>query len=103
MGSGGYLVFAVANNLHISYDLQQPGKNYDAVISKIKSLGQWARIHKSVWYVKSNFTALEAADALWRVMDASDTVYVVDATRNRASWHNLSPEVSNHIRGKWSP
>lgn len=91
----------MANNLHISYDLKQPGKNYDVVIAKIKELGSWAKIHKSFWYVNSAYTAKQAADTVWAVMDSSDTVYVVDATNNAAAWHNLSDEASNFIRAKW--
>lgn len=91
----------MANNLHISYDLNRPGQNYDKVIEKIKTLGSWARIHQSFWYVKSTLTARQAADAVWSVMDSTDTVYVVDATNNVAAWQNLSDEVANHIRDNW--
>lgn len=89
------------NNLHISYDLNVPGQNYEAVIAKIKTLGAWAKIHKSFWYVKSSMSATQARDAVWSVMDASDTVYVVDATNNEAAWQNLSQEASAFIAKKW--
>lgn len=88
-------------NLHISYDLNVPGQNYEAVISKIKTLGNWAKIHKSYWYVNSNFTARQACDAVWSVMDRSDTIYVVDATNNVAAWENISNEVAALIRSEW--
>ena len=83
----------MANNLHISYDLHAPNKNYDAVIAKIKTLGNWAKIHKSFWYVNSDLTAAQARDAVWAAMDSDDTVYVVDATNNDAAWQNVSNEV----------
>lgn len=79
----------MANNLHISYDLNNPGQNYEAVIAKIKTLGAWAKIHKSFWYVNSDYTSQQAAEAVWSVMDASDTVYVADTTNNEAHWCNL--------------
>lgn len=91
----------MANNLHISYDLNNPGQNYSAVIDKIKALGGWAKIHKSYWYVDSNLSATEAADAVWSVMDTNDTVYVVDATNNDAAWHNLTDEVRQYIQQHW--
>lgn len=91
----------MANNLHISYDLNQPGQNYETVIAKIKTLGSWAKIHKSYWYIKSSFTAKEAAEAIWSVMDASDTVYVVDATNNHAWWFNIPADSATHISTKW--
>ena len=89
------------NNLHISYDLKEPGKNYAAVIEAIKALGSWAKVHKSFWYVKSSLTAEQARDRIWKAMDSSDTVYVVDATNNQAAWQNLSSEVSEFIKDKW--
>jgi len=92
----------MANNLHISYDLNVPGQNYEAVIARIKSLGSWAKIHKSYWYVKSNMTADQACTAVWSVMDASDTVYVVDATNNFAAWQNLSAAAEQHIQQQWN-
>jgi hypothetical protein len=91
----------MANNLHISYDLKEPGKNYDRVIQAVKTLGSWAKIHYSFWYVKSDLTAAEARDALVRVIDTNDSVYVVDATNNKAAWHNISPSASEFIRERW--
>ena len=91
----------MANNLHISYDLHQPDKNYAAVIAKIKTLGDWAKIHYSYWYVNSSHTAAEACNAVWQVMDSDDSLYVVDATNNSAAWQNISAEASAFIRDKW--
>jgi hypothetical protein len=73
----------MANNLHISYDLHEPGKNYDRVIGAIKQLGSWAKIHYSFWYVKSNLTAAQARDAVVRALDANDSVYVVGCNEQR--------------------
>ncbi len=92
----------MANNLHISYDLQSPGQNYDKVIERIKSLGGWAKIHKSFWYVDSRLTAAEACSQIWSVMDANDKIYVVDASNNNAAWRNLSDEAANYIRSRWA-
>ena len=89
------------NNLHISYDLFAPGKNYDAVIAKIQSLGEWAKIHKSFWYVKSTLSAAQARDAVWAVMDFNDSVYVVDSTNNEAAWINLHKDVGPYIKDRW--
>lgn len=92
----------MANNLHISYDLYAPGQNYELVIAAIKELGSWAKIHKSFWYVNSLYTATQACTHVWNVMDGNDTIYVVDATNDTASWQNLSDEVQTHIQREWS-
>lgn len=92
----------VANNLHVSYDLIAPEKNYDAVIEAVKSLGGWAKIHKSFWYVDSKYTASQAVDIIKRAADANDKIYVVDATNNNASWVNLGPEAAAYIQQHWN-
>jgi hypothetical protein len=74
----------MANNLHVSYDLNNPGQNYDAIIAKIKTLGS-PKIHNPFWCVKSALTASQACDAVWSAMDKNDTVYVVDSTNNSAA------------------
>ncbi len=59
----------MANNLHISYDLNNPGQDYDKLIEAIKSLGGWAKIHRSFWYVNSSLTAQDVVTRLWPLMD----------------------------------
>lgn len=92
----------MSNNLHVSYDLYAPGQNYEKVIDRVKGLGDWAKIHKSYWYVNSSLTAEQARAHVWAVMDANDSLYVVDATNNSAAWNNLSDEVSNFIQDQWN-
>jgi hypothetical protein len=92
----------MANNLFVSYDLYSPGQNYQAVIDAVKALGNWAKVHKSLWYVNSSYTAAQAVDRIWAKMDSNDTVLVVDATNKAVAWQNLSDEVSNFIKDKWN-
>lgn len=91
----------MANNLIVSYDLYNPGQDYSKVIEAIKDLGSWAKIHKSVWYVNSNYSASQAVDKVWAAMDTNDSLFVVEASSNNAAWQNLSAEVANHIRDQW--
>ena len=91
----------MANNLFISYDLYNPGQNYEKVAGAIKSLGNWAKVQKSFWYAKSNFSASEAAKKVWASMDSNDSLIVVDAKNNDASWYNLSDEVAKYIQDHW--
>lgn len=70
----------MANNLFVSYDLIQPGQNYDTVIAEIKKLRSWAKVHYSLWYVKSSFSAAEGAKRVWGVMDRNDKLIVIDTT-----------------------
>ncbi|MCQ9087358.1 CRISPR-associated protein Cas2 [Vibrio alginolyticus] len=91
----------MANNLFISYDLNSPGQDYDEVIDEIKSLGNWAKVQKSLWYVNSALTASQARERVWAKMDRNDSLIVVDASNNNASWNGLSDEVGNFIKDKW--
>jgi hypothetical protein len=89
------------NNLHISYDLMNPGQNYDAIIRRIKSLGLWAKSLLSFWYVNSNYTAEQARNHLLPVLDANDRLYVVDSTNNVAAWHNIPADAAVLINDQW--
>lgn len=91
----------MANNVHVSYDLFAPDKNYERVIAKIKTLGSWAKIHKSFWYLDTALSAEQVASAVWAAMDTNDSLYVVDATNNIAYWYNLAPEASKLIQERW--
>ncbi len=91
----------MANNLHISYDLYNPGQNYEKVIERIKALGTWAKIHKSFWYVNSAYTASQARDYVGQAMDGNDRIYVVDATNNEAAWNALDGNNAEFIREQW--
>lgn len=91
----------MANNLFISYDLYKPSQNYDTVIEEIKKLGDWAKVHLSLWYANSSLSAAEASKRVWAVMDANDKLIVIDATNNNASWYNLDDEVSKYLQDHW--
>lgn len=89
------------NNLTISYDLYKQGQDYHAIIDAIKALGNWARLHKSVWYVKSGLSASQTIERLQRVIDSNDSVYVVDSTNNEAAWFNVAPKVADFLQQNW--
>jgi hypothetical protein len=90
------------NNLFISYDLNSPGQNYEKVIEGIKSLGIWAKVQKSFWYVNSTYTAQQAVDKVWLQMDKNDSLLVVDATNKNAAWQGLSREIGDFIISGWN-
>lgn len=91
----------MSNNLFVSYDLCKPNQNYNDVIAEIKMLGDWAKVHQSLWYVNSSLSAQEAAERVWAKMDSNDKLIVVNASANDAQWYNLSDEVAKYIQEKW--
>ncbi|MDZ7426837.1 MULTISPECIES: hypothetical protein [Serratia] len=90
----------MANNLFVTYDLIKT-KDYEAVYKAIKSLGNWAKVTESNWYVNSNYTASQAFDIVKKSIDSDDKLIVVDASNNSAAWVNLAPEVPEYIKDQW--
>jgi hypothetical protein len=88
------------NNLFISYDLYDPGQNYEKIEKAIKALGSWAKVHLSLYYVSTAVTASQAFDRVSAACDSNDKVIVIDATN--AIWNKLSKEVSDHIKAAWN-
>ena len=91
----------MANNLFISYDLNKPGQNYEKLIEAIKSLGPWAKLQQSFWYVNSIYDAATAAKHLKQFTDANDYLVVVDATNNNVYWYNCIESVSDLLKKQW--
>lgn len=90
------------NNLFISYDLKNPGQNYDRVIAEIKTLGLWAKVQYSLWYVSSTYSAKQAAEIVRRAQDANDTLIVIDATANDAVWYGIDQKVATFMQQHWN-
>ena len=46
------------STIQISYDLNQPGRDYGPLIARIKELGSqtWCKALESHWFIKSNAT-----------------------------------------------
>jgi hypothetical protein len=90
------------NNLFISYDLNSPGQDYAKIHDAIKSLGNWAKVQKSFWYLKSQYSEAQVKDKLWAIMDQNDSLIVINATTNSAAWEGLAhPDVSPYIIDQW--
>lgn len=89
------------NNLFISYDLKNPGQNYEQVIKAIKSLGAWASVQYSLWYVSSAYSARQAAEIVHRAQDTNDSLIVIDTTNNDAVWYNVDQKVAQFMQQQW--
>ncbi|QEH46984.1 hypothetical protein [Aggregatibacter actinomycetemcomitans] len=87
------------NNILVTYDLNKSGQNYDVLIEKIKTLGAWAKVQQSVWYIHTSYSADEVLDHLTRVIDFNDAIFV--ANMSNASWRGLSAEVQKFIQEQW--
>jgi hypothetical protein len=79
----------------ISYDLSNPGKNYEDLLKKIKSYS-WARLGGSAYVVVSANTAVEIRDNLKTVLDSNDKLFVGTVVP-QAAWTGLPEEVSKWL------
>lgn len=91
----------MANNLFISYDLIAPGQHYHQVTEAIKSLGAWAKIEYSLFYVKTPLNASQAANQVWASMTPNDKLIVLNTTLNEFSGYNIEPEVLQQMQRNW--
>ncbi len=81
----------------ISYDLSNPGRNYEALLQRIQGYGSWARLGGSAYLISTNQTTAQVRDNLVQVMDGNDKIYV-SSLGNSAAWAGLGEQVSNWIR-----
>lgn len=87
------------NNILITYDLNKSGQNYAALIEKIKTLGAWAKVQQSAWYLHTSYSSKEVLEMLSSVTDYNGSLFV--AQLSEANWRGLSNEVSKFIQEQW--
>lgn len=82
----------------VTYDLNNEGKNYDAVIKAIKdsSIGVYCSFWRSSWLIKSNLaTADEVFKNIEPYMDPDDRCLVIQVEDNKQGW--LQPDQWEYI------
>ena len=79
----------------ISYDLQVPGQNYDALTALIKTYPKWAKLMQSTWSVATTQTSEQIRDHLKLALDGNDKLFVGEL--GTSAWYGLSSEVSEWL------
>ena len=72
----------------VSYDLCQPGRNYDELYAAIKSYYNWGKLTESTWAIVSNMNHVQIRDHLLRYIDPNDRLIVIKGG-NSAAWNKL--------------
>lgn len=81
----------------ITYDLNEPGQNYEKLYDKIKTFGAWWHHLDSAWIIDTNLTVADISEKLRAVMDDSDSVLVLNITGDSyAGW--LSQDAWNWLK-----
>ena len=86
----------------ISYDLRQPGRNYDGLYEIIKSAPGYSHPMDSLWFISTSESVDAWSDRLLQAIDHDDILFVVDITgqnwagwMSKATWEWLSQH--NHV------
>lgn len=64
------------NTYIITYDLSDPGQDYNALIERIEGYGTREKIQQSVWLIVTSETAEEIWDHLQQCLDGNDKLFV---------------------------
>jgi hypothetical protein len=84
--------------LLITYDLNQPGRDYARIIGRIKQYPNWCHALESLWFVISDAGAAAVRDDLMTYVDSSTKILVIDTTGDFMAWTGLSTEVSEWLK-----
>jgi len=69
---------------------------------EILNLGPAYSLLPQIWLLVSDKSINAIRNALLQKLGKIDTLFVVDATRNKATWFNFGPEAEARIRRVWS-
>lgn len=85
--------------IQISYDLNQPGREYGPLIDRIKQLGTqgWCKPLESLWLIKTDLSVTQARDDLLSYIDQSSRLLVLDVTGDAAAWYGMPKDVSDWL------
>ena len=82
--------------LNITYDLRNPGQNYEMLLQRIKKYPSWARLGGSSYLIFTDNSPQQVRDYLLPVLDNNDQLWVGVAPAPSA-WHELPDDVANWI------
>lgn len=78
--------------LLITYDLHNPGRDYEDVIKSIKTARSWAHPQGSVWLIDTDSPPASWVQKIKNAGDANDEYLIVQLEHNCA-WQNMSTNV----------
>lgn len=70
--------------LLVTYDLKQPGRNYQPVHDYLKQF-TYCKHLESVWLLDTNLSPRDVRDRLQNLVDSNDVIFVVRITSDWAS------------------
>ena len=86
-------------NMVLVFDLKSRG--HGKLEEDIMSLGPASKIMAGVWVLHTELSSGAVRNQLMKHFGAVDSIFIVDASRDKTTWFNLGPEVDSHIRKVW--
>ena len=69
----------------VSYDLKNPGRDYNSLVEAIKAYGTWWHQTGSVWIIVSQRSSTTVRDELMRHIDQNDKLFVIALKKDWAA------------------
>jgi hypothetical protein len=82
--------------LIVTYDLINPGQNYEKLLQKIKGHSFWARLGGSSYLIVTDATVVQVRDSLAPLLDQNDKLFVGTCPVPSA-WQGLPEDVTKWI------
>ncbi len=82
----------------VTYDLNAPGQNYNALYDAIKAQGTWWHCLDSTWMVASNLSSSQIRDNLMPHIDSNDKLLVVEQAKFNSAWTGFDKQCSDWLK-----
>jgi hypothetical protein len=83
----------------VAYDLRTPGKDYSALIARIKTIGSgWCTPLESTWIIQIAATPQAVRDDLLVYADGNDKFLVLDISGDTMAWCGMPADVSTWLQ-----
>lgn len=84
----------------VTYDLNRPGQNYQAVHDYLKKF-TYCKGMESVWLLDTQQSTEAVRDGLSRIVDSTDTLFVVRLQQTWNSWNYTCADWLNAPGRSW--
>jgi hypothetical protein len=91
----------MSNNLFVSFQLSDSQRSSALTLAAVEELGSSVPVFRTLWYVRSNLSAAEAAARLRAVMDERDRLVVIDTSKNEIAMLNVDDRACAVIDVQW--
>lgn len=83
--------------LSVSYDLSNPTRDYDDVISTIKSAPGYTHVQGSLWLIDTAISPSDWVDKL-RAAGDDDDKFFVSQLKHNVAWYNIGQSSKEWLR-----